>query len=138
MLGRLARFMRFAGYNVEYDSKAGDEQLLGKSRRRSTVLLTRDRELARRCRPDKVYFVQSTGAENQIAEIGRKFHLPPNAASRCLVCNHRIRRIAKKKVEHLVPPFVYAHHDAFYRCPGCKRIYWKGTHFSRLEKSALR
>ena len=45
MLGRLARFLRFRGYDVEYDHRATDEELLLKSRRR--IVLTKDRPLAR-------------------------------------------------------------------------------------------
>jgi uncharacterized protein with PIN domain len=135
MLGRLARFMRFAGYDVEYDRTAGDDLLHQKSKRRNTVLLTRDRELAARCKSGRVYFVEKTGAENQLAEIRGRFPVPPGARSRCLVCNLKIRPIARRKVEHLVPPFVYEQHSRFYRCSGCKRVYWKGTHFRHMLKA---
>ena len=131
MLGRLARWMRFAGYDVEYDRTAADDFLLHRSRWR--ILLTRDRALALRARPDRVYFVQSVGAERQFAEIQGRF--PEGAGSpRCLVCNHAIRRIRKQNIRHLVPPFVYEHSREFFRCTACRRIYWKGTHFERLSR----
>jgi len=52
MLGRLVRFMRFAGYDVEYDTNARDNDLLHRSRYRT--LLTRGRELAARAAKRKV------------------------------------------------------------------------------------
>ena len=131
MLGRLARWMRFAGYDVEYDHHAEDAQLARRSRWR--ILLTRDRELARRVRAGRVYFVESTGAAKQFAEIQQRFPLK-NAPPRCLICNHSIRRVQKKRIRHLVPPYVYDHCEDFYRCGGCSRIYWKGTHFARLAR----
>lgn len=131
MLGRLARWMRFAGYDVEYDSSAADDFLAFRSRWR--VLLTRDRELARRIRSGRAYFVESVGAAKQFSEIRKRFPLK-NASPRCLICNHSIRKVAKKRVRHLVPPYVYDHCNGFYRCGGCSRIYWKGTHFARLSR----
>ena len=131
MLGRLARFMRFAGYDVEYDSKATDDFLLNRARYR--MLLTRDRELATRAAKRKIYFVETTGAENQLQEIQDQFPLR-NASPRCLICNHPILRISKEKVSHLVPPFVYRTQKQFFRCRQCNRIYWKGTHFERLSR----
>jgi uncharacterized protein with PIN domain len=131
MLGRLARFMRFAGYDVEYDSKATDDFLF--QRARYKTLLTRDRELARRASKRKVYFVQTTGAENQLEEIQKQFPLK-NTSPRCLLCNRSIVRVAKKKISHLVPPFVYRTQERFFRCKCCNQIYWKGTHFDRLSR----
>ncbi len=131
MLGRLTRFMRFAGYDVEYDSKADDDFLYHRARYRT--LLTRDRELASRAAKRKAYFVQTTGAENQLEEIRNRFPLT-KATPRCLICNHSISRIAKKKVSHLVPPFVYRTQENFFRCRRCNRIYWKGTHFDRMSR----
>ncbi len=131
MLGRLARFMRFAGYDVEYDTNAGDNDLLHRSRYRT--LLTRDRELAARAAKRKVYFVQTIGAEGQLEEIRKCFPLQ-KSVPRCLVCNHPIRRIRKETVRHLVPPFVFRARTDFFRCKRCGRTYWKGSHFERLSR----
>ncbi|HJZ10776.1 MAG TPA: Mut7-C RNAse domain-containing protein [Acidobacteriota bacterium] len=133
MLGRLARLMRFDGYDVEYDPKFGDEELLKRSR--SRILLTRDRDLAARASKNRAYFVQSTGAEIQLEEIQNNFpQADGNHATRCLVCNCKIRIARKSKIEHLVPPFVFKRHHEFYFCHRCRRVYWKGTHFERMMR----
>jgi len=135
MLGRLARFLRFRGYDVEYDRRSTDEELLLKSRRR--IVLTKDRPLASRIKNGRVYLVQATGAKNQFTEILREFpqSLPLSLrAIRCLVCNTKIRQIAKRKVRHLVPPFIFRRFSAFYFCPDCRRIYWPGTHYERMDR----
>jgi uncharacterized protein with PIN domain len=131
MLGRLARFMRFAGYDVEYDRSAKDDDLFQRSRYR--ILLTRDRELVARAAKRKVYFVQTTGAENQLEEIRRLFPLQ-NGTPRCLLCNYPIRKVKKEIVRHLVPPFIYRSQSDFFRCKKCGKIYWKGTHFERMSR----
>jgi uncharacterized protein len=128
MLGKLARLMRLAGYDVEYDSGADDAALKKRSSRR--VLLTKDRELADAAR--RVHFVRSIGAENQFVEIRRLFALPESAKARCSMCNLKIRRIAKEKIRHLVPPYVIQASRQFYLCPKCKRVYWAGTHMDRI------
>jgi uncharacterized protein len=135
MLGRLTRFLRFRGYDVEYDHRITDEQLLCKSQR--CIVLTKDRPLAAKMKEGRVYLVEETGAEKQFAEILCQF--PPSCsdrsrAIRCLVCNTKIRRIAKRKVQHLVPPFVLRQFAAFYFCPDCRRIYWPGTHYERMDR----
>jgi uncharacterized protein len=129
MLGSLARLMRFHGYDVEYDNTADDETLKKRSVHR--ILLTKDRELFRRIRKDRVYLVQNAGGRNQLREIQKQFPIP-NAASRCIECNFKLRSIRKEKVEHLVPPFVFKRYNQFFLCRSCTRIYWKGTHFERM------
>jgi uncharacterized protein with PIN domain len=78
MLGSLARLMRFHGYDVEYDNTADDETLKKRSAHR--ILLTKDRELFKRIRKDRVYLVQNMGGRNQLREIQKQFSIP-NAAS---------------------------------------------------------
>jgi len=128
MLGRLARLMRFAGYDVEYDNRVDDDTLRKKSRFK--VVLTKDRPLAASIRSDRVYFVQAIGGETQLAEIRKKF--PAIGLSRCLICNRVIRRISKKRIQHLVPPFVFNKNEEFFSCSQCQRVYWRGTHFNRM------
>jgi len=135
MLGRLARFLRFRGYDVEYDHRATDEELLLKSRRR--IVLTKDLPLASRIKDGRVYLVEETGAEKQFAEILCQFpqSFPGTSrAIRCLVCNSKIKRIAKRKIEHLVPPFIFRRFSEFYFCANCRRIYWPGSHYERMYR----
>jgi hypothetical protein len=134
MLGRLARLMRFAGYDVEYDRAAQDDALVIRSRYR--VLLSRDRRLVGRIRAGRAYFVEAVGGEKQLAEIRARFPIPTNSPPRCLVCNHAIRRVAPHRVRHLVPPYVYETRREFFRCAGCRRVYWKGTHFEQMSRPA--
>lgn len=132
MLGRLARLMRFSGYDVEYDHTADDDTLFKRSRRR--MLLTKDRPLAERATLEHCYFVRATGALLQLKEIRKQFPLKKNARPRCLMCNVPIRSIPKTKIKHLVPPYVYSSREEFYICPKCKRAYWHGTHFDHMVR----
>jgi uncharacterized protein len=131
MLGRLARMMRFHGYDVEYDNKATDEQLLQRSRYR--ILLTKDRELHQRANRLNVYFVQNVGAKKQLIEIQNQFP-DQQKETRCIECNEKLRVVRKQKVAHLVPPFIFQQQKRFLQCPQCARIYWMGTHYQQMMR----
>jgi len=34
-----------------------------------------------------------------------------------------------------VPPYVAVHASRFFACPGCGRVYWPGTHSSRIART---
>jgi len=52
--------------------------------------------------------------------------------SRCLRCNHLLIHIPREDARDLVPDYVWQNHEAFTKCPACHRIYWRGTHRSRM------
>jgi uncharacterized protein with PIN domain len=131
MLGRLARLMRFHGYDVEYDRMVRAADLFRMAPRR--MLLTKNRALASSGKRKHVYLVQSVGAERQLDEIRREFP-QTSASSRCLICNHPIRKVRKARVRHLIPPFVFERQSDFYHCSRCRRVYWKGSHFERMTR----
>jgi len=35
-----------------------------------------------------------------------------------------------------VPARIFETHEVFRRCPGCSRVYWRGTHTARMERVA--
>jgi Mut7-C ubiquitin/Mut7-C RNAse domain len=53
---------------------------------------------------------------------------------RCMSCNSLLRSRSAPGSRGLVPPRVFRRFRQFTFCPGCGRIYWRGTHFQRLER----
>jgi uncharacterized protein with PIN domain len=131
MLGSLAKLMRFAGYDVEYDNFADDEKLKKQSRHR--ILLTKDRPLAASIRQASVYLVKSITAQHQLEEIQQKFPTQ-DKSPRCMQCNGKLSRVRKKNIQHLVPPFVFKRQSNFLRCRSCSRLYWSGTHYEKMVR----
>jgi uncharacterized protein with PIN domain len=41
----------------------------------------------------------------------------------------------KAEVVGRVPEFVWSHHDTFWGCPNCGRIYWAGSHRHRMDEA---
>jgi uncharacterized protein with PIN domain len=55
--------------------------------------------------------------------------------SRCTLCNHVTQKIDKLNIRGKVPDYVWETHEIFRECPACHRIYWRGTHADRIEKT---
>lgn len=136
MLGRLAKWLRILGYDAEY-FPGEDRDLLGRARREGRVLLTRDTRLLR-CRPLPPHlFIQSDHVMEQLRQVVTALHLSPAGAPgrRCVRCNTPLEPRKKAEVAGLVPEFIWSHHQAFWGCPRCRRIYWPGTHRQRMEET---
>jgi uncharacterized protein with PIN domain len=54
--------------------------------------------------------------------------------SRCTECNGCIEAVDKQAVAAQLEPETLASFDQFWRCPGCGRVYWKGSHYQRLQR----
>jgi uncharacterized protein with PIN domain len=69
-------------------------------------------------------------------EVVRRFDLFRSAAPfrRCLRCNHPLEEVDKASVDPRLPPKIRERHSEFRICPACERIYWKGSHYQRLER----
>ncbi len=143
MLGRLARWLRLAGLDTLYDPAWDDDVLLRNALRDRRILLTRDRALARRARRMHVQVVEITADrfDAQFQQVCRQLALHPDQLpwfARCPLCNHRIRRIARKRVRDIVPEYVYRTHHTFYICPSCERVYWPGSHYRKVLETRNR
>jgi uncharacterized protein with PIN domain len=54
---------------------------------------------------------------------------------RCLRCNALLEAVRKEDVLAELPPPVRAGQQEFRRCPGCRRVYWPGTHHRRMLRA---
>jgi uncharacterized protein len=132
MLGRLARWLRVLGYDTLYSSDADDAALVRRALADDRILLTRDVELARRRRV-RVILISDDRVDEQLREMVRTLPLNSQEAfSRCLNCNARLVDFDRAQARDLVPPFVFATQTRFRRCPGCGKVYWRGTHWAHM------
>jgi len=137
MLGRLAKALRMLGYDVTYDPFVEDQTLIRQARTEDRVLLTRDTGMLRRRHLPRHVFVESDHVGEQLAQVTRELGLRVDAHaafSRCIVCNSALEDASRESVRDQVPPYVYATQREFARCPGCGRIYWRGTHVERMQR----
>jgi hypothetical protein len=137
MLGRLAKWLRFLGYDTLYFRKGDDVPLLEIASQEGRILLTRDRHLLERRLPLKALFVRSDHLHEQLQQVIEELNLPieEEMGTRCMQCNVLIEEAEPAGIQGLIPDFVFRTQEAFYRCPICLRIYWAGSHFRRMEET---
>lgn len=135
-LGGLARWLRLAGIDVLYQWKdPGDALLAQIASREDRVLLTRDINLLKRSIVKYGYWLRKTGSRNQFHEIVDRYDLKPlfKPFSRCVHCNEMIEPVEKSEIAGQVKADTLSYYQQFWRCPSCEHIYWKGSHFRKIE-----
>ena len=134
MLGSLARWLRFFGYDAVFLEPGPEDRLLAEqARTEGRWLLTRDRELA--AVGPRTVLIRSHGLEEQVAEVFSRLGLHPVATleyARCGECNGALEDVSREEVAEATPPHVLATAPRFRRCAGCGRVYWPGTHSDRI------
>jgi uncharacterized protein with PIN domain len=138
MLGRLARWLRYMGYDAAYDAGLGDSELARRALAEERVLLTRDRELLDRWRLPGALYVASDRPEQQLRQVASSLGLAAQPRARCTVCNSILCDAEPREVAAQVPLYVLRHETRFTRCPGCRRVYWAGTHDRRMRETLCR
>ncbi|MBI5419038.1 MAG: Mut7-C RNAse domain-containing protein [Deltaproteobacteria bacterium] len=137
MLGKLAKWMRLLGCDVEYFPSIPDDELVERADRSRRLILTRDTLLIRRRKArENHFFVLYDGYKDQLRQVVRAFSIDPESRvlTRCLLCNEPLDEIEKSAAAARVPPYVYRTQETFVTCRSCRRIYWKGTHREAVER----
>jgi uncharacterized protein with PIN domain len=135
-LGRLAAYLRMLGFDSLYSNSYTDEQLAAVSAREQRILLTRDLGLLKRSAVTHGSFIRETDTRRQTVEVVKRFHLERLARpfSRCLRCNALLHQRDKAEVLDRLPAQTAALHDEFRNCPECGRVFWKGSHYRRMQQ----
>ena len=146
MLGSLARWLRFFGYDALYPEAMPDGEILRLAGKEGRILITRDRHLAERAGPTAVLIV-SVVLDEQILQLKRDIGIEmegPRRMMRCPKCNAVLAAASKETVERIalerrcgapgeaIPDGVLQRHEEFWRCPGCGQVYWHGSHYDRI------
>lgn len=134
-LGKLTRNLRLLGFDVAYQNRADDDQLLQQMQREARTLLTRDRRLLMHSIVKDGYYPRSQDPNEQTVEVLRRFQLFSSIQPfrRCLHCNGQLVDVAKADVMDALRPLTRLYYERFRRCPDCGRIYWPGSHFDKLN-----
>jgi uncharacterized protein with PIN domain/sulfur carrier protein ThiS len=132
-LGTLARRLRLVGLDAMCPAGADDDVLATRAAHEDRILLTRDRALLKRRLVTHGYFVRETRPHRQLVEILHRYDpLVLEPFSRCLHCNLPLEEVSKAAVESRLLPRTREHYGHFQTCRGCGRIYWEGSHWTRL------
>lgn len=129
-LGKLARRLRLLGFDTIYRNDLEDEEIIRIAKADDRVILTRDGEnlsnkTSQSYRPDSIY------SDEQVLEVMSTLNLQGQIRpfSRCIQCNGEISPVDKDSVVASVPPRSGQLMERFWRCQGCSKIYWRGSHY---------
>jgi uncharacterized protein len=135
MLGKLARWMRVMGCDVEYFPEIADRALSDRAKCGNRIILTRDTRLVQqKINRDNAFLVIGDHYPDQLRQVVQSFAIDPSRdlLSRCLRCNMPLVSIEKNELAGKVPPYVFETQDRFETCPRCRKIYWKATHVEHM------
>jgi uncharacterized protein len=138
MLGRLTKWLRLLGYDVAYEKKIGDRELMERAMAENRILLTRDHHFLNRRLPEGVllFRFENDRLPDQLRRIVQAFHLSTDRhrLSRCVECNLLVNEISREAADGRVPDYVHRTQNHFSECPGCHRIFWAGTHPVQINR----
>jgi uncharacterized protein with PIN domain len=135
-LGRLAKWLRLAGFDTLYDTQPPHwRRLRACADAENRVVLSRTRRVIGRLRADQGLLIQFDTPIEQVRQVIKHYHIRPgdlDPLSRCSRCNSRLRPADEAHLQKAVPDYVRQHHVRFMMCAQCGRIYWPGSHCSRM------
>ena len=135
MLGKLAKYLRMAGVDSAYNRFLSLPSLIKTALAEDRCVLTRRRDIVLTDCPVSVYCVNSNYPHEQLKDVITQFAISLDQAnffSRCLLCNKALDRLDKSNALGKVPDNVTSTVSDFSQCPGCNKIYWKGTHYQNM------
>ncbi len=135
-LGKLAKYLRMAGFDTFYRNDLKDDEIIKRSVEENRIILTRDKGILKNSLVQKGYYIRSQNPWEQLKETILRFQLQSSIQflSRCMECNGIIAEVKKKEIEKFLKPGTSRNFDKFFRCTNCGRIYWEGSHFTRMKQ----
>jgi uncharacterized protein with PIN domain len=138
MLKKTAKWLRIFGIDTEFAEGRDDDELLKLAKERGLALVTRDEQLYSRCVKNgvKCLFVRSDELAEQVAQIkaglGLEFTFPK--MTRCPACNTPLDVVPRADVKGLVDDKVLERFEKFWKCKGCGKVYWEGSHWRNITR----
>lgn len=139
-LGRLARYLRAMGFDTLYRNDYSDIDIVDISNQEKRIILTRDKGILMRNAVQRGYWIRNISVKNQAAEVVKKFDLYNliNPFKRCMECNGLIKPVSKESVLEHLEFKTKEYFDQFFRCTVCHKIYWKGSHYDKMNQFITR
>ena len=138
MLGSLAKWLRLLGCDCAYEKEIDDWELVRRCAREGRTLLTRDTEIVKRWQVSRglvqAALVAAGTTRDQVEEVALRFGLSAKAEPRCPRDNSSLVPLPRADARDRVPPYVFETQQDYRSCPVCSRVYWKATHWERIDE----
>ena len=135
-LGKLARYLRIAGFDSLYSNNYEDTEISEIASRDGRIVLTRDRGLLKRSIVKRGYWIRSQSPPAQLDEVIGKFDLGGRIRpfTICPSCYGVLVKKPKKEIAEKLPEKTALYYNDFSVCVSCGKIYWKGSHFRKIDQ----
>ncbi len=133
-LGKLTTYLRLLGFDAVYFSSIEHEKLLEGAE--GSVILTRSRDLLKHKRVSEGMLIRDTQTQEQLREVMRRYQLKDSYRFlyRCPNCNGLLQEVSKESVAQELEAETLLWIESYFRCPSCSKIYWYGSHYTKLEE----
>jgi uncharacterized protein len=140
MLGPLCRYLRLLGYDtldtnrLQPGNPREDSEIIRIASTESRVILTRDRELARRG-SDTAVLLSGNDVLDQVRDLVRLGLITPRLVlDRCPLCNSLLRPATPEEVQGTSYAPAVAPVSGYHWCPDCSHLYWEGGHCTLIRE----
>lgn len=137
-LGGLARWLRAAGYEAEWEDGIADDALLRAVQRTGATLVTTDsmlmeRRVLRDGEVPALWLPPTLSLAAQLERVFREFGLRVRAP-RCMACGGELRREEKEALRERIPPRTFRWLDEYFVCCRCNQLFWHGSHWLKIQR----
>ena len=132
-LGKLVKWLRILGFDTV--SELDHKRAVNNCRQIDRIQLTRKKAIGQQNQPGQWVTIESDHVMEQLRQLVQAVSITYNDIdlfSRCLICNTLLEPVDKVSVRQLVPDYVWETITVFNRCGSCEKIYWPGSHHSRV------
>jgi uncharacterized protein with PIN domain/sulfur carrier protein ThiS len=135
-LWKLTRQLRLLGMSVFYDATLTNKQIIESVVANKWILLTRSVNQLKYASITRGYCIRSDQPFQQTLEVIKRFDLSRQLKpfTRCMLCNGNIISASKQEVEKRLESITLSYYHEFSKCADCGKAYWKGSHYSKLQK----
>ena len=138
-LGKLASLLRMLGFDTAYQNNFTMDDSIKIGEEEDRVLLSKTSSLSKN---NTIPYFIVTGEDPmvQLQQVVQHFKLKDkyNPFSRCMVCNGLLETVSKESIRPLIQNNTANYFEEFWQCLHCNRVYWKGSHFERINATIQR
>jgi uncharacterized protein with PIN domain len=139
MLGGLSRWLRAAGYDASFQHGIEDGVLVRLAAQQGRIVLSSDggifeRNVVKGGAVRAIFVPRATPPIEQLAVVFRALDLTAREP-RCMACGGELREIPKREIADCAPPRSFAAYERFWKCASCNKLYWHGTHWTRITRT---
>jgi uncharacterized protein len=138
MRGSVARKLRFFGFDTLYVVNSPDDEIINFGINHNRFILTCDRVMYKRIVKAGAQGTLLKGSDD-LEDISHTFHTYGaflgeymNVNSRCSMCNGLLAERSYAEISEKINMETKNKQKQFFECKGCYKVYWAGSHFTRL------